>query len=210
MQATQPMSCPPTLSEEQIAALRTALAGRLIAVCFGSGVDSTAMLVALHAAGLRADVVTFANTGDEKPETIAHITKINAVLDNWGWPRVDVVRKVPLASTGYDTLEGNCLANETLPSLAFGLKSCSIKWKQIPQDQFLKGCAIQLSLANSAKPRWTSDKFGRPYGRGAACGAPGGGRGLEAKLLWSLWRAWGCGDRWPSGIGSTPNDPAAA
>ncbi len=153
MQATQPMPCPPTLSDEQIAALRVVLAGRLIAVCFGSGVDSTAMLVALHAAVLRPDVITFANTGDEKPETIAHITKINAVLDEWGWPRVDVVRKVPLASTGYDTLEGNCLANETLPSLAFGLKSCSIKWKQIPQDQFLKGVKSGQNAA-APHPLW--------------------------------------------------------
>jgi len=28
---------------------------------------------------------------------------------------------------------------QTLPSLAFGLKSCSIKWKQKPQDQAIKG-----------------------------------------------------------------------
>jgi hypothetical protein len=39
----------------------------------------------------------------------------------------------------YTDLYGNCLKNETLPSLAFGLKSCSIKWKQDPQDQFIKG-----------------------------------------------------------------------
>jgi hypothetical protein len=31
------------------------------------------------------------------------------------------------------------MANETLPSLAFGLKSCSSKWKRIPQDQRIKG-----------------------------------------------------------------------
>ena len=49
-------------------------------------------------------------------------------------------RKVPLPSTGYTDLTGNCIENETLPSLAFGMKSCSIKWKQIPQDYALKGC----------------------------------------------------------------------
>jgi hypothetical protein len=31
------------------------------------------------------------------------------------------------------------MANETLPSLAFGMKSCSIKWKQVPQDHYIKG-----------------------------------------------------------------------
>ena len=127
------------LSATQVRALRRALQGRLINLCFGAGVDSTAMLVALHAAGIRPDVISLADTGGEKPETYAHIDAMNAVLQAWGWPTVDIVKKVPLASTGYSTLEGNCLSNETLPSLAFGMKSCSIKWKTSPQDQFLKG-----------------------------------------------------------------------
>lgn len=141
------------LTEQQASALRNQLSGRLLALCFGSGVDSTAMLVALHAAGLRPDVISFADTGAEKPETIAHIDAINVVLDGWGWPRINVVRKVPLASTSYDTLEGNCLANETLPSLAFGMKSCSIKWKAIPQDQFLKGVKSGQNMA-PPHPLW--------------------------------------------------------
>lgn len=142
------------LSPAQASALHDALKGRLIAACFGSGVDSTAMLVALHAAGIRPDVITFADTGGEKPETYAHIDAMNAVLDAWGWSRIDVVRKVPLATTGYDTLEGNSLANETLPSLAFGMKSCSLKWKTSPQDQFLKGVKSGQNAA-PPHPLWT-------------------------------------------------------
>ncbi|MFH0134878.1 hypothetical protein ACGLHS_32015 [Variovorax sp. VaC1] len=127
------------LSEAQRQALRTALAGKIISICFGAGVDSTAMLVALHEAGIRPDVLTFADTGGEKKITLLHVEKMNAVLAEWGWPLIDVCKKVPMASTGYADLYGNCIKNETLPSLAFGMKSCSIKWKQIPQDQFLKG-----------------------------------------------------------------------
>lgn len=134
-----PVSWADVLSPSQTKTLRDALAGRALAVCFGSGVDSTAMLVALRAADIRPDVITFADTGGEKPETIAHIDRINAILHAWGWPMIDVCRKITLASTGYADLYGNCLSNETLPSLAFGMKSCSIKWKQAPQDQFLKG-----------------------------------------------------------------------
>ncbi len=130
---------PSLLPAPLLKALRDALAGRFIALCFGSGVDSTAMLVALRAAGLRPDVITFADTGGEKPETLLHIEKINKVLRSWGWPLVDVCRKVPLESTGYSDLYGNCFANETLPSLAFSGKACSLKWKKDPQDQFLKG-----------------------------------------------------------------------
>ena len=146
----EPFAAPQTvLTTEQIQALRAALAGRMLALCFGSGVDSTAMLVALREADLKPDVITFADTGGEKPETLTHIAATNQVLAGWGWPRIDVVRKVPLAATGYDDLYGNCLANETLPSLAFGLKSCSIKWKTVPQEQFLKG----VKSGQNARPQ---------------------------------------------------------
>jgi hypothetical protein len=36
----------------------------------------------------------------------------------------------------YRSLGENCLTNGTLPSLAFGFKACSLKWKVYPQDQF--------------------------------------------------------------------------
>lgn len=142
------------LSAAQVTALRTALAGRLIALSFGAGVDSTAMLVALHLAGIRPDVITFADTGGEKPETLAHVERINLVLASWGWPLISVCRKVPMATTGYVDLYGNCIANETLPSLAFGMKSCSIKWKQVPQDHFIKG-AKRGPNACAPHPIWT-------------------------------------------------------
>lgn len=147
------MTNAPILNDEQIAALRAALEGRQVAVCFGSGVDSTAMIVALRVAGLRPDVVTFADTGGEKFETIKHIDNMNRVLASWGWPLVDVVKKVPMAATGYTDLYGNCFKNETLPSLAFGMKSCSIKWKQDPQDQFIKG-AKRGPNARDPHPVW--------------------------------------------------------
>jgi hypothetical protein len=127
------------LSHVQRRRLRAALAGTFVACSFGAGVDSTAMLVALHAAGIRPDVITFADTGAEKRPTLEHLVRMNSVLASWGWPLVTVCKKIPLASTGYLDLYGNCMKNQTLPSLAFGLKSCSIKWKQVVQDQFIKG-----------------------------------------------------------------------
>lgn len=127
------------LNTEKLLEVRRQLVGRRLVVCFGGGVDSTAMLVALHVARIVPDVITFADTGGEKPETLAHVDRMQAVLESWGFPRISVVRKATKADTGYADLEGNCTSNETLPSLAFGMKSCSIKWKQGPQDQFLKG-----------------------------------------------------------------------
>ncbi|SDE09460.1 hypothetical protein [Paraburkholderia lycopersici] len=152
-------TAPPLLSNAQTTALRRALDHRLLTVCFGAGVDSTALLVALRAAGLRPDVITFANTGGEKPDTLDHLDRMNAVLDHW--PRIDICRKIPLASTGYAELYGNCLANETLPSLALGMKSCSIKWKQTPQDQFLKGARSGPNVRAPHPPRITAQTTGQ-------------------------------------------------
>jgi hypothetical protein len=140
----------------QRAALRAALMNRLVVMCFGAGVDSTAMLVALRLAGRRPDAITFADTGGEKPPTLAHITRIEHVLRAWDWPPVEICRKLTQPGTPYDDLQGNCLANETLPSLVSGrkgLKSCRIKWKQQPQDQHLMGVARGPN-AKSAHPLW--------------------------------------------------------
>lgn len=111
-----------------------------IIVCNGRGVDSTAMLVALHQAGIRPDVITFADLKSEKPETYEHGVIVDKWLESIGFPVTDVCSKQTLDSTPYSDLEGNCIDNETLPSLAFGMKSCSIKWKQGPQDYFIMGC----------------------------------------------------------------------
>jgi hypothetical protein len=129
----------------QLAALRENLAGRRFSLCYGGGVDSTALLIALHDAGLRPEVITFANVGNpdgsdgEKPETLEHVRWTDSVLARWGWPAVSWVRHNTLASTPYTSLAGNCVTNETLPSLAFGMHSCSVKWKIEPQQQFLMG-----------------------------------------------------------------------
>jgi hypothetical protein len=127
------------LSTAQIIALRSLLLGRKILVCYGAGVDSTALLVVLWLAGIRPDLITFADTGGEKPETYAHLARMNEVLRRWGWPEVVICRKRTKESTPYVTLQGECMANETLPAIAFGIKACSVKWKQEPQDQYLMG-----------------------------------------------------------------------
>lgn len=145
------------LSTDQIASLRKTLLGRKIALCFGGGVDSTAMMIVLKMAGIRPDVITFANTGAEKPETLQHVERMQFVMQAWGWPEISVVSKVTKATTSYTDLEGNCVDNETLPSLAFGMKSCSIKWKQGPQDAFLKG--MKKGPAQRAPhPLWLESK----------------------------------------------------
>jgi len=145
------------VTPQQRKRLRAALGGRLLAACYGAGVDSTAMLVALKLAGLRPDIITFADLTAEKPPTLDHLDRMNQVLAQWAWPPITVVSKQTLPGTAYSDLYGNCMANETLPSLAFGLKSCSIKWKQKPQDQAIKG-AKSGPNASDPHPIWQEAK----------------------------------------------------
>ena len=144
--------------------------GHKINVCYGAGVDSTAMLVLLHREGIRPDLITFADTGGEKPETYEQVDLMNSWLQQIGWPLIEVCK---LRTTRvYDDLAGNCLDNETLPSLAMGKKGCSVKWKQGPQDNFLKGVnakwgSLENLPSNAANyapvhPFWTeSQETGR-------------------------------------------------
>ena len=123
--------------------------GSPVIVCYGGGVDSTAMLIALHRAGITPDLITFADVGAEKPETYAMVETMSQWCRSVGFPEVVTCTKLTKPETAYNDLTGNCTDNETLPSLAFGKKSCSIKWKQGPQDQYLRGA---LSGPNKRDP----------------------------------------------------------
>jgi len=119
-------------------------------VNYGGGVDSTAMIVGLHERGIFIDHILFADTGSEKPETYAYLEEMGRWLEAHELPAIQVVRRYGVdglygeasrpskTGPGYTTIEGNCLQNDTLPSLAFGRKSCSLKWKADPMDKWLK------------------------------------------------------------------------
>ena len=80
-------------------------------------------------APLRGACFMFADTGGEKPETYDFIDKMRT----WTVRNMDL-GIVALANDGmYGTLENECLTKNTLPSLVFGWRSCSDKYKMRPQ-----------------------------------------------------------------------------
>src|SRR5438874_11115667 len=93
-----------------------------LVVAYGLGVDSTAMLVEFSFRGIRPDLILFADTGGEKPETYAYLPVIQSYLASLGFPPIVTVRYQPRWAA-YDTLEVQCLHTGTLPSLAYGGKS---------------------------------------------------------------------------------------
>lgn len=111
-------------------------------VCYGGGVDSTAVLVLFWMMGIIPDLILFANTHAEKPETTAYI---HNVMQPWlrsiGFPEITIVQNNPKDTTGYTSLYGQMMKNETLPPPAFGMHSCSVTWKVKPQDYFLRGAS---------------------------------------------------------------------
>ena len=90
-----------------------------LVVAYGLGVNSTAMLVEFAKRGIRPDLILFADTGGEKPETYRYMPVIQAYLKEVKFPPVVTVRYEPKTAP-YRTLEGQCLHTGTLPSLAYG------------------------------------------------------------------------------------------
>lgn len=103
---------------------------------FGGGVNSTAMLIGLKERGERPDLVLFADTGGEKPETYEWRTTFSIQLERWGFPPITTVREERW------TLEEECLREQTLPSIVVGFRSCSDKFKIRPQERYLKAQGI--------------------------------------------------------------------
>src|SRR5262249_31373266 len=94
------------------------------------------MLVEFAIRGIRPDLILFADTGGEKPKTYTYLPVMQESLSGVGSPPVVTVRYEPTRAA-YRTLEEQCLHTGTLPSLAYGGKSCSIKYKRQSQDKFV-------------------------------------------------------------------------
>jgi hypothetical protein len=107
-----------------------------LVVAYGLGVNSTAMLVEFVQRDIRPDMILFADTAGEKPETYAYMPVIQRYLRTMGFPPVETVRYEPVRAA-CRTLEEQCLHTRTLPSLAYGGKSCSLKYKRAPQDKMI-------------------------------------------------------------------------
>ena len=108
------------------------LVSRLV-VAFGGGVNSTAMLVEMDKRGIKPDLILFADTGGERPETYETVAAVSAWCVARGLPEIVTVR-----GPG-KTLEQDCLDRNALPSIAYGFKTCSQRWKLQPQTKYLNG-----------------------------------------------------------------------
>jgi hypothetical protein len=107
-----------------------------VVVAYGGGTNSTALLVGMLERGERPDLILFADTGGEKPWTYTHTATVSDWCESVGFPRIETVRYANKAGQ-LITLYDKCISGKMLPSIAYGFKSCSEKWKRRPQDRYV-------------------------------------------------------------------------
>lgn len=104
-------------------------------VSFGGGTNSTAMLIGMYERKIPVDLILFADTGAEMPYTYEYVEIMNRWLKDHDMTEITVVRNLDEDGNRV-TLEEHCLHYKNLPSIAYGRKQCSVRFKVSPQDKF--------------------------------------------------------------------------
>jgi len=112
-----------------------------VAVAWGAGVDSTAMIVEMHRRGEPIDIVLHALTKWENPLTDEYIEYFSAWMDEQDIPNERVQNFPTRIKPGvpmFDGLYEKCLAYGVLPGVSLGYHTCSAWAKITPQNQWYK------------------------------------------------------------------------
>jgi hypothetical protein len=113
-----------------------------IVVSYGGGTNSTAMLIAMILKGVKPDLILFADTGAELPETYQWVNTFSDWLLVEGFPIIEWVKYKQMGTSrqkfDYSNLEEECLTKNMLPSKAYGYSTCSMKWKVQPVHKRIK------------------------------------------------------------------------
>jgi hypothetical protein len=117
-----------------------------LSVSCGGG-RNNAMVFGFYEKGIQPDILTFADTHGEKPEVYENINR----LSEWCLSHLGIPITILSKDSMYASLEDQCLRTHTLPSAAYGWRSCSDKWKIQPQDKFLNHYAPALAVWAAGK-----------------------------------------------------------
>jgi hypothetical protein len=119
--------------------VRGHLPGRLIAAAYGGGVNTIAAQIWMKRNGYRPHVTVMSNPGSERAGTETYRDGVFAEwCDSVGFPRVTVISRISEGefrpkAWRLETLKDECQRIGALPSVAYGFKKCSLKYKAQPQ-----------------------------------------------------------------------------
>jgi hypothetical protein len=119
-------------------------------VAYGGGTNSTAMLIGMWNQKIPVDLILFADTGGERPETYAYIRLFDKWLKERGVPGITIVEYVDENGDRL-TLEQECLRCGSLPSIAYGFKRCSLKHKRGTQEKYCNNCPACKAVWDSGQ-----------------------------------------------------------
>lgn len=105
-------------------------------VSYGGGTNSTAMLIGMYLHKIPVDLIMFSDPGGEHEHTYDYLEIFGEWLDAHGMPRITTVHAVDRDGNRLN-LYDECMERHTLPPIAFGFKTCSQKYKAVPQDKVL-------------------------------------------------------------------------
>jgi hypothetical protein len=114
------------------------ITGRQLIVAYGGGVNSSAFLIEFARRKIIPALILFSDTGGERPETYEFIQTFSQWLQDHGLPAIITVKKGFKKGYPEETLEQNCLRKKMLPSIAYGFKTCSEKFKIRAQEKFVR------------------------------------------------------------------------
>ena len=123
----------------------------MICVAFGGGVNSTAFLIEFVRLRIRPTLIIFSDTGGEVPEVYEHIRRFSEWLQANDFPEILTVRKGFRKGFPEETLEQNCRRKNTLPSIAYGYKTCSEKFKIRAQEKFIRAYPETKAIIKAIK-----------------------------------------------------------
>ena len=102
-------------------------------LCYGAGVNTVALLLECTERGIFFDAILFSDTGKERHQRYQHIDLMSGWCRRHGQPDITVVK----FRNGKGSIVGlydDCIHYKSLPSIAYGHKNCSLKFKKGPQD----------------------------------------------------------------------------
>lgn len=134
-----------------------------IIVSYGGGTNSTAMLIAMVFKRIKPDLILFADTGGELPETYQWVNTFSDWLVSNEFPSIEWVKYVQMGTSRqkheYSTLEEESIKKRLLPAKAYGSSNCSMKWKIQPVQKATKKYCAENGITSTPR-QWVGIHVG--------------------------------------------------